>query len=230
MIYAGAGILASLLGAVVGAWLSGKAARDLDDLARRRDQERARAKIRAAAAFIRADLDTSRRRLREAMEDDEWHVFYRLPTAAWREHGPTIATSLQPDDVARIAHSFARLEDFERALSVLPVRRFGIVTEGAPRPLRFNEEMREKVKEIAGLTGQRSGCWRRSLLIASNHPRRCLASGRFGRPRLCHLYKAMIAGGYQTGTNLSETRPNSDQLEPLEQAKNQPDQPAPENS
>lgn len=157
MIYAGAGILASLLGAVVGAWLSGKAARDLDDLARRRDQERARAKIRAAAVFIRADLDASRRRLREAMEDDEWHVFYRLPTAAWREHGPTIATSLQPDDVARIAHSFARLEDFERALLVLPVRRFGIVIEGAPRPLRFNEEMREKVKEIVGLTGTALG-------------------------------------------------------------------------
>lgn len=43
-----------------------------------------RAQVRAAAAFIRAD---------------EWHVFYRLPTAAWREHGPTITTSLRPDDV-----------------------------------------------------------------------------------------------------------------------------------
>ena len=157
MIYAGAGILASLLGAVVGAWLSGRAARDLDELARHRDQERARVAIRSAAAFIRADLDASRRRLREAMEDDEWHVFYRLPTTAWREHGPTIATSLQPDDVARIAHSFARLEDFDRALSALPVRRFGILTEGAPRPVRFNEEMREKVKEIVGLTGTALG-------------------------------------------------------------------------
>ncbi len=87
------------------------------------------------------------------MAEGEWHIFYRLPTAAWRDHGPTIATSLRPDDVARIAHSFARLEDFERALSTLPVRRFGIVTEGAPRPIRFNDEMREKVKEIAALTG-----------------------------------------------------------------------------
>lgn len=94
LIYARAGILASLLGAIVGSWLSGKVARELDDLARRRDQERARAEIRAAAAFIRADLDASRHRLREAMDDDEWHVFYRLPTAAWRDHGPTIATSL----------------------------------------------------------------------------------------------------------------------------------------
>jgi hypothetical protein len=36
--------------------------------------------------------------------------------------------------------------------------------------------------------------------------------------------------GYQAGTNLSETRSNSDQLRPLEQAKNRPGQPAPENS
>jgi hypothetical protein len=87
------------------------------------------------------------------MEDGEWHVFYRLPTRAWRDHGPVIAPSLAPDDVARIALSFARLEDFERAMSVLPVRRFGIVTEGAPRPIRFDEEMRRKVGEIAALTG-----------------------------------------------------------------------------
>jgi hypothetical protein len=143
--------------AIVGSWRSGKVARELDGFARRRSQMQAAADIRAAAAFIRADLDASRRRLREAMEDDEWHVFYRLPTAAWRDHGPTIATSLQPDDVARIAHSFARLEDFERALSVLPVRRFGIISAGAPRPIRFNEEMRERVKEIAALTGTALG-------------------------------------------------------------------------
>lgn len=91
------------------------------------------------------------------MEDDEWHTFYRLPTAAWREHGPTIAISLRPDDVARIAHCFARLEDFERALSVLPVGHFGFVTEGAPRPIGFNQEMRDKVKEIAALSGTTLG-------------------------------------------------------------------------
>lgn len=156
-ISAGAGILASLSGAIVGSWRSGKVARELDGLARRRSQMQAEANIRAAAAFIRADLDASRRRLREAMEDDEWHAFYRLPTAAWRDHGPTIATSLQPDDVSSIAHSFARLEDFERALSALPVRSYGVVTEGAPRPIRFNDEMREKVKEIAALTGTALG-------------------------------------------------------------------------
>ena len=64
---------------------------------------------------------------------------------------------LQPDDVARIAHSFARLEDFDRALSTLPVRSYGIVTEGAPRPIRFDDGMRDKVKEIAGLTATALG-------------------------------------------------------------------------
>jgi hypothetical protein len=152
-ISAGAVIVASLLGALVGARVSGVTARELDELARRRDDDRTRASVRAAAAFIRADLDASRRRLREAMTDGEWHVFYRLPTAAWRDHGPTIATSLAPDDVARIAHSFARIEDFERAMSTLPVRRYGLVFSGAPRPIRFDKGMREKVKEIAGLTG-----------------------------------------------------------------------------
>jgi hypothetical protein len=152
-ISSGGAICASLLGAIVGARSSAGAARGLDELARDRAHERARAEVRAAAAFIRADLDASRRRLREAMDSDEWYVFYRLPTAAWRDHGPTIATSLRPDDVARIAHGFARLEDFERALSTMPVRRFGILTEGAPRPIPFDDAMREKVKEIVALTG-----------------------------------------------------------------------------
>lgn len=156
-IYAGAGILASLSGAIVGSWRSNKTARELDELARHRDRERARVEIRAAAAFIRADIEASRRRLREAMADDEWHIFYRLPTAAWRDHGPTIATSLQPDDVARIAHSFARLEDFDRALSTLPVRRYGIIAEGAPRPIRFDDGMRDKVREIVGLAATALG-------------------------------------------------------------------------
>lgn len=157
LIYAGAGIFASLLGAVVGSWLSGRSARELDGLARLREQEQARARIRAAAALIRADLVACRRRLREAIDDNEWHVFYRLPTSAWREHGPTIATSLRPEEVGEIALSFARFEDFERAISALPIRRFGTVIGGAPRPIPFNDEMREKVKEIAGLSGTALG-------------------------------------------------------------------------
>jgi hypothetical protein len=157
LVYTAAGVLASLVGAFAASWSSGRTARDLDGLSRRRDQEKAVAEIRAAAAFIRADLDVCRRRLREASEDGEWHVFYRLPTAAWREHGPRIATSLRPDDVARIAHAFARLEDFDRAILALPVRSYGIVTEGAPRPIPFDDGMREKVKEIAGLTGTALG-------------------------------------------------------------------------
>jgi hypothetical protein len=76
---------------------------------------------------------------------------------AWREHGPRIATSLRPDDLGRIAHVFARLNDFDRAISALPIRRLGILTEGAPRPIQFSEGMREKVKEIAALTGTALG-------------------------------------------------------------------------
>lgn len=148
---------AVILAALAGARSSARAARELDGLSRRRSQEREGARIRAAAAFIRADLDACRRRLREAMEDDEWHDFYRLPTAAWREHGPRIATSLRADDVGLIAHAFARLDDFDRAISALPIRRFGIVSEGAPLPIRFNDGMREKVKEIAALTGTALG-------------------------------------------------------------------------
>jgi hypothetical protein len=150
-------ILASVCGALIGARSSARAARELDDLARIRSQEQAGARVRAAAAFIRADIDACRRRLREATDDGEWHVFYRLPTRAWRDHGPTVAPSLRPDDVARIALAFARLEDFEGAMSVLPVRRFGIFRDGAPRPLRFDAEMRRKVAEIAALTGTALG-------------------------------------------------------------------------
>jgi hypothetical protein len=89
-------ILASVSGALIGARSSSRAARELDDLARRRSQKRARARIRTAAAFVRTDIDASRRRLRDAMEDGEWHIFYRLPTRAWRDHGPTVAPSCSP--------------------------------------------------------------------------------------------------------------------------------------
>jgi hypothetical protein len=162
-------ILASVSGALIGARSSSRAARELDDLARRRSQERAWARIRAAAAFVRADIDASRRRLRDAMEDGEWHIFYRLPTRAWRDHGPTIAPSLQPDDVARIVLAFARLEDFERAMSVLPVRRYGLLAEGAPRPIPFDREMCRKLAEILALTGTALGLLE-SLAPHANQP------------------------------------------------------------
>jgi len=48
LISAGAGICASLLGAIVGARFSGATARELDGLARRRDEEHFRAGVQAA--------------------------------------------------------------------------------------------------------------------------------------------------------------------------------------
>lgn len=159
-----------IVGAVLGAGISSVTARRLDTAARRREARQETARVRAAAAFIRADLDVCRRRLREAQDDGEWLVFYRLPTAAWHEHGPVIAVHLRPDDVARVAHSFARIEDFENAMGSLPVRRFGLVTEGAPKPIPFDDGMREKVKEIAQLTA-RALYVLEGLAPHSKHPR-----------------------------------------------------------
>lgn len=154
---AAAGFLASVSGAIAGALMSRRTTRQLDQRSRERSGERERAEIRAAAAFIRSDLDVSRRRLREALADDEWHLFYRLPTRGWQDHGMRIATALRPDDVARIALCFARLEDFERAMATMPERRYGTLTEGALRPIPFEGQMRAKVDEIVGLSGTALG-------------------------------------------------------------------------
>ncbi len=52
----------------------------------------------------------------------------------------------------------------------LPVRRFGLVTEGAPKPIPFDDGMREKVKEIAQLTA-RALYVLEGLAPHSKHPR-----------------------------------------------------------
>ncbi|MFP5389340.1 MAG: hypothetical protein ACLGG5_08570 [Thermoleophilia bacterium] len=151
-----AGLLASVSGAIAGTWISRQTARQLDRRPRERVAERERAEIRAAAAFIRSDLDVSRRRLREALADDEWHLLYRLATQGWQDYGVRIATALRPDDVAPIAHCFARIEVFERAMAATPKRRYGALSDGALR-ISFEKQMRVKVDEIVGLSGTALG-------------------------------------------------------------------------
>lgn len=143
---------AGLLGAIVGAGISSFVAKKLDDKSQEREARQEQARVRASAAFVRADLQASRRRFRETVDDGEWLPFYRLPTSAWREHGPTIAPWLRPDDVEAVAYAVTRIEDFERAMAMLPIRRYGFITEGAPRPIPFDDQMLEKVREIASLT------------------------------------------------------------------------------
>jgi hypothetical protein len=154
LISAAAIITASLLGAIVGSWLSGRVARELDELARHRDQELTRAEIRAAAAFIRADLDASRRRLREAMEDDESPI----ASLAWR-------TSSAPSRRCRFADSGSSPKERPG--------RFASMTRCATRSRRSPAS-----------PASRSGCWSHWLPTPCNRLRPNLARGAFGRPLL----------------------------------------------